>query len=74
LKLNIYLEAFDMRKFLNDVKTLSKDQDGVVSFEYVVVAFAVVSAVLVGFGTATGGTISDALIAAIAAIVAKLPA
>ena len=56
------------------LKRLRADKDGVVSFEYVVVAFAVVSAVIVGFGSASGGTISNALIAAIGAITALLPA
>jgi len=63
-----------MRKFLDNVKTLSKDKDGVVSFEYVMVAFAIVSAVALAFGTGTGGAISSALSTAIAAILSKLPA
>jgi pilus assembly protein Flp/PilA len=62
-----------MRKFLNDVKNLSKDQDGVVSFEYVLVAGCVVAAVAVAFGTSAGGAIADALTAAITSIVSKLP-
>lgn len=62
-----------MRNFLNDVKTLAKDQDGVVSFEYVIVAAAIVGAVVIAFGTAGGsGPISTALTNAIAAIVLKL--
>ena len=56
------------------LKQLRKDQDGVVSFEYVIVAFAVVSAVALAFGTGTGGAIKDALSAGISAIIAKLPA
>jgi pilus assembly protein Flp/PilA len=72
-KLNISLEAFNMRKFLDNVKTLSKDKDGVVSFEYVIVAAAIVGAVTLAFGAAGGaGPISTALAGALAAITAKL--
>jgi len=53
---------------------LRDNQDGVVSFEYVIVAACIVGAVLAAFGTGTGGAIKDALDAAIAAVVAKLPA
>jgi pilus assembly protein Flp/PilA len=56
------------------LKRLRTDKDGVVSFEYVIVAFAIVSAVALAFGTGTGGAIKDALTTAIAAIIAKLPA
>jgi pilus assembly protein Flp/PilA len=56
------------------VKRLSTDQDGVVSFEYVMVAFAIVSAVALAFGTGTGGAISTALSSSIKAILDKLPA
>lgn len=55
-------------------KRLRNDQDGVVSFEYVMVAFAIVSAVALAFGTGTGGAIKNALTTAITAILAKLPA
>jgi pilus assembly protein Flp/PilA len=56
------------------LKNLRADTKGVVSFEYVIVAFAIVSAVALAFGTGAGGAIKDALSAAITAIVAKLPA
>jgi len=56
------------------LKRLSTDKDGVVSFEYVIVAFAVVSAVALAFGTGTGGAIKDALTTAITAIINKLTA
>jgi pilus assembly protein Flp/PilA len=56
------------------MKRLRTDKDGVVSFEYVIVAFAVVSAVALAFGTGTGGAIKNALTTAITAIIAKLPA
>ena len=63
-----------MRKFLNDVKTLAKDEDGVVSFEYVIVAACVVGAVGLAFGTGSAGAIKVALSAAITSIVAKITA
>ena len=60
-----------MRKFLNDVKTLSKDQDGVVSFEYIIVAACIIGAVAAAFGTGAGGAIGTALSGGIASIVAQ---
>ena len=56
------------------LKNLRADPAGVVSFEYVMVAFAIVSAVALAFGTGTGGAISTALSTAISAILSKLPA
>ena len=50
-----------MRKFLNNVKTLATDEDGVVSFEYVIVAACVVAAVLFAFGPTGSGAIGSAL-------------
>jgi pilus assembly protein Flp/PilA len=47
------------------LKRLRTDNDGVVSFEYVVVAACVVGAVLLAFGTGTGGAIQTALAGAI---------
>ena len=61
-----------MRNFLNEVKTLAKDQDGVVSFEYVIVAACIVAAVAVAFGTGSTGAIATALTDAITAIAAKI--
>ncbi|MGY3234491.1 MULTISPECIES: hypothetical protein [unclassified Bradyrhizobium] len=56
------------------LKRLRKDAKGVVSFEYVVVAAAVVGAVVLAFGAAGGaGPISTALGSAIAAIAGQLP-
>jgi pilus assembly protein Flp/PilA len=52
---------------------LRTDNDGVVSFEYVMVAACIVFAVALAFGDSTGGKIKDALTTALAAIVAKLP-
>ena len=65
--LTYYIEAKEA------LKRLRTDQDGVVSFEYVMVAFAIVSAVALAFGTGTGGAIKNALTTAIAAILLKLP-
>ncbi|MDO9461467.1 MAG: hypothetical protein Q7N95_15330 [Alphaproteobacteria bacterium] len=63
-----------MRKFLTDVKTLAKDEDGVVSFEYVIVAACIVGAVAVAFGTGAAGPIAASLSSAITAIAAKVTA
>lgn len=55
------------------LKRLRTDNDGVVSFEYVIVAAAIVGAVIAAFGTTGGvGAIATALSNAIAAIVAKI--
>jgi pilus assembly protein Flp/PilA len=59
-----------MRNFLNDVKTLSKDQDGVVSLEYVIVAACVCVAVIAAFNT--GGSLPAALTAGFAKITAAM--
>ena len=47
---------------------LRTDKDGVVSFEYVIVAACVVGAVALAFGTGTTGNITVALTAAIKSI------
>jgi Flp pilus assembly pilin Flp len=57
-----------MRKFLNNVKTLAKDQDGVVSFEYIIVAACIIGAVVAAFGTGAGGAIATALTGGITSI------
>ena len=61
-----------MRKFLNEMKTLAKDEDGVVSFEYVIVAACIVAAVTLAFGTNATTGIGKALSDAIAAIALKV--
>ena len=43
------------------LKRLRTDNDGVVSFEYIIVAFCVVAAVAAVFGTGTGTGIGNAL-------------
>ena len=55
------------------LKSLRFDQNGVVSFEYVIVAACVVAAVALAFGTGGSGAIKDALAAVIGTIVALLP-
>lgn len=55
------------------LKRLVDDKDGVVSFEYIIVASCVVAAVLAAFGTSTSTGIGSALDAGITKIVAKLP-
>ena len=62
-----------LKHYVESVKRLSTDQDGVVSFEYVMVAACIVAAVAVAFGTTSGGAIASALTTAIAGIVGKLP-
>lgn len=63
-----------MRKFLTDVKTLAKNEDGVVSFEYVIVAACVVGAVALAFGTGAAGPIATSLTTAIGVITGKITA
>ena len=55
------------------LKHLRADLNGVVSFEYVIVAACVVDAVLFAFGATGSGAIGNALSSAIASIVSKLP-
>jgi pilus assembly protein Flp/PilA len=50
------------------------DKNGVVSFEYVIVAACVVGAVVLAFGTGAGGAIATALGTAITAIVTQVTA
>ena len=54
------------------LKRLRTDKDGVVSFEYVIVAACIVAAVVAAFGTGTGGLSATALTDAITAIATKL--
>jgi Flp pilus assembly pilin Flp len=50
------------------LKRLRADTDGVVSFEYVIVAACIVGAVAAAFGTGAGGNIGTALTSAIGKI------
>ena len=53
-------------------KNLRADQDGVVSFEYVIVAACIVAAVVAAFGTDAASGIGAALSSAISSIAAKV--
>ena len=50
------------------MKRLRVDQDGVVSFEYIIVAVCIIGAVSAVFGIGAGGAIGQALTGGIAAI------
>ena len=56
------------------LKRLSTDKDGVVSFEYVIVAACIVGAVAAAFGTGAAGGIATALGTAIGSITAAIAA
>ena len=53
---------------------LRTDQDGVVSFEYIIVAACIIGAVVAAFGTNAGGAIATALTAGIGTITAAFTA
>ncbi|GEC58882.1 pilus assembly protein Flp/PilA [Bradyrhizobium japonicum] len=56
------------------MKRLRADEDGVVSFEYVIVAACIVAAVAAAFGTGGSGPIVDALSSAISSIASRVTA
>lgn len=56
------------------LKCLRKRRDGVVSFEYVIMAACIVTTVAAAFNTAAGGTLRDALTGAISSILAAVAA
>jgi hypothetical protein len=60
--LNYYVKTKDA------LTRLSADQDGVVSFEYIIVAVCIIGAVSAVFGIGAGGAIGQALTSGIAAI------
>ena len=61
-----------MLKFYGEMmKRLSTDEDGVVSFEYVIVAACIIGAVVAAFGTGQGGAIASALTTGIQSIVTQ---
>jgi pilus assembly protein Flp/PilA len=61
-----------MLKFYGEMmKRLSTDEDGVVSFEYIIVAACIIGAVVAAFGTGAGGNIATALSGGITAIVTQ---
>ena len=61
-------------KTTEGLKQLRADKDGVVSFEYVIVAACIVAAVAAAFGTGGSGAIFNALSGAISAVAAKVTA
>jgi hypothetical protein len=65
--LKIYVKASDL------LSSLRSDKGGVVSFEYVIVAACIVTAVGIAFGNGAGGAIATALSGAITKIVSLLP-
>ena len=44
-----------LKNYIETVKRLGTDKDGVVSFEYVIVAACIVAAVVAAFGTGATG-------------------
>jgi pilus assembly protein Flp/PilA len=54
------------------LKNLRSDAAGVVSFEYVLVAACIVTAVIFAFGLTTSGNIATKLSSSISAILAKI--
>ena len=61
-----------LKNYVESVKRLSTDEDGVVSFEYVIVAACIIAVVSLGFGS--GGPLQTALNSAITTIGSKLTA
>lgn len=55
-------------KFTDALERLGTDKDGVVSFEYVMVAACIVGSVSAAFGTGAGGAVATALASAISTI------
>jgi pilus assembly protein Flp/PilA len=53
------------------LKRLRTDQEGVVSFEYIIVAACIIGAVVAAFGTGSGGAIASALSTGITSIVTQ---
>lgn len=61
-------------KSTDALRRLRTDKDGVVSFEYVMVAACIVGSVSAAFGTGAGGAVATALSSAINAIGAVIGA
>ncbi len=60
--LKYYVKASDL------LQRLRTDKDGVVSFEYIIVAACIIGAVSAAFGTGAGGAIGTALTGGITSI------
>ena len=56
------------------LKRMRTDNDGVVSFEYIIVAACIIGAVVAAFGTGAGGAIATALGGGITSIVTQFNA
>ena len=66
-----------LKAYFNTKETLKRlraDQDGVVSFEYIIVAACIIGAVAAAFGTGATGAIGTALSGGITAITTKFTA
>lgn len=63
-----------LKHCIKHLKRLRADRDGVVSFEYVIVAACIVVAVGAAFGLSGGGTLSSGLSSALKAVSDKLVA
>ncbi|MBR1229492.1 hypothetical protein JQ600_31875 [Bradyrhizobium sp. AUGA SZCCT0176] len=61
-------------KATDALKRLRTEEDGVVSFEYVIVAACMVGAVTAAFGTSAGGNVATVLTSGISTIVAAISA
>jgi hypothetical protein len=61
-------------KITEALKRLRTDKEGVVSFEYIIVAACVVGAVAAAFGTGAAGGIATALTNGLAAVTAAFTA
>jgi hypothetical protein len=66
--LNLYVQGHDL------LARLRANQEGVVSFEYIIVAACIIAAVGLAFGTTGASTIGGALTAGIGAISTALSA
>ena len=64
----------DRIKSIGALKRLHADQNGVVSFEYIIVAACIIGAVTAAFGTGAGGAIATALTNGITTIAAAFTA
>jgi pilus assembly protein Flp/PilA len=63
-----------LKFYVEMMKRLSTDEDGVVSFEYIIVAACIIGAVVAAFGTGAGGAIATALSGGITSIVGQFNA
>ena len=71
---HVMLQSFvRLREGVSRLRRIAIDERGVVSFEYVIVAACIVTALLTAFGTDASTGIGKALTDEIARILAKLP-